>query len=287
MISCGLPPNRSALSWTQEIAADTSFAPAGQVAAGASRYETLKATSPFCAAKHIACSTSGFSAGASPPPAKLSPATNTSTGRFAPLVCADVTSRTFMASPPYFRPRVKVTPAQDESAVLPDAAPMVGAGVATGEALVAGSSVNPIGMGSRSRDGRLPGSAIAAAVMISQKPNARHFFIFGPHRYCSPSSHPRAVMGRFDGMCRARQGPSMGALNAGRQMLSGDVTEGERRAERDTGARIVAAHDARHVVARGIKPGDDFPLGIERTGVLVGLDAGIGAEIADHELERI
>ena len=72
-----------------------------------------------------------------------------------------------------------------------------------------------------------------------------------------------------------------------RQMPAGDIAEGQRGPERDAGARIVPAHDARHVVAGGVKPVNGAAVGIERAGMLVGPDAGIGAEIADHELDRI
>ena len=84
-----------------------------------------------------------------------------------------------MASPPYFRPRVKVTPAQDAFAASPDA--VAGAGVATGAGVVAGSSLNPAGIRLLSEVSRPPGKATAVVVMISQKPNARHLFIFEPH----------------------------------------------------------------------------------------------------------
>ena len=70
-------------------------------------------------------------------------------------------------------------------------------------------------------------------------------------------------------------------------MLARDIAERQRRAERDAGAGIVAAHDARHVVAGGIEARDRLAVGIERARMLVGLDAGIGAEIADHHLDRV
>jgi hypothetical protein len=43
----------------------------------------------------------------------------------------------------------------------------------------------------------------------------------------------------------------------------------------------VLAHDARHVVAGGVEACDRAAVGIQRTRVLVGLDAGVGAEVAD------
>src|ERR1700761_3680513 len=112
MISCALPPNKSAFSKTHEIAAATSTAPAGQVAAGASRYETWAATSPLPAAKHMAFSTSPSGAAGAWPPENSSPAMNTSIGRLASgRVCAVAISRMLRSSPPYFRFRVNVTPA--------------------------------------------------------------------------------------------------------------------------------------------------------------------------------
>src|SRR5262245_30247294 len=71
------------------------------------------------------------------------------------------------------------------------------------------------------------------------------------------------------------------------EMTAGNVAEGQRRPKRDAGAGIIAAHDARHVVAGGIEPGNHPSLRIERACVLVGDDAGIGAEIADHHLDGV
>src|SRR3954469_7902698 len=72
-----------------------------------------------------------------------------------------------------------------------------------------------------------------------------------------------------------------------RNMLSRNIPERQRGAEGDAGAGIVAAHDARHVVAGGIKAGDRLAVLVQRAGVFVGFDAGIGAEIADHKLDRV
>src|SRR5579859_746026 len=113
----------------------------------------------------MACSTSGFIAASSPSPAKLSPATNTTTGRLASgLVCAVAASRTFRLSAPYFTFRVKVTPAQEAAAGAGDASAFgnvsgegvaagagaagaagfsAGAGDALGAGAAAGSSNNP------------------------------------------------------------------------------------------------------------------------------------------------
>src|ERR1700733_2007882 len=70
-------------------------------------------------------------------------------------------------------------------------------------------------------------------------------------------------------------------------MPAGDITEGQRRAERNAGTWIITAHDARHVVTGGIKPWNHTAGGIECARVGVGEDARIGTEIADHNLDRI
>src|SRR6476646_3067790 len=59
-------------------------------------------------------------------------------------------------------------------------------------------------------------------------------------------------------------------IPAPRHMPACDVAERQRRAEGDAGAGIVAAHDARHVVAHRIEPGDHVAIGGERAGVSVG-----------------
>src|SRR5882757_11296291 len=74
---------------------------------------------------------------------------------------------------------------------------------------------------------------------------------------------------------------------APRDVPARDVAEGQRGPERDAGAGIVTAHDAGHVVAGGIEPVDRVTIGVKRARVCVGLDSGIGAEIADHHLDRI
>ena len=72
-----------------------------------------------------------------------------------------------------------------------------------------------------------------------------------------------------------------------RDMLARDVAERQRRPERDAGAGIIAAHDAGHVVAGGIEACDWLSVFVQCTRVLVGLDARVSAEIADHHLDRI
>src|SRR3954463_10919257 len=71
------------------------------------------------------------------------------------------------------------------------------------------------------------------------------------------------------------------------EMTAGNVAEGQRRPKRDAGAGIIAAHDARHVVTGGIEPRNDPSFCIQRPRILVGDDAGIGAEIADHHLDGV
>src|SRR5215475_15250140 len=51
--------------------------------------------------------------------------------------------------------------------------------------------------------------------------------------------------------------------------------------------KMLAAHDARHVVAGRIEALDHRASRIERPRMRVGLDPGIGAEIADHHLDGV
>src|SRR6186713_2535114 len=82
-------------------------------------------------------------------------------------------------------------------------------------------------------------------------------------------------------LCRVAPGGAVG------EMTPGNVAEGQRRPKRDAGTGIIAAHDARHVVAGGIKPGNHPALRVQRPRILVGDDAGIGAEIADHHFDGV
>ena len=54
-------------------------------------------------------------------------------------------------------------------------------------------------------------------------------------------------------------------------MLPSDIPKRQRRAERNAGAGVVAAHDAGHVVADGVEARDRLAVGVQRAGVLVGL----------------
>src|SRR5207302_9598426 len=69
-------------------------------------------------------------------------------------------------------------------------------------------------------------------------------------------------------------------------MLARDIAERQRRAERDAGAGIVAAHDARHIVADRIEARDRLSGRVQCAGAGVGPDAGVSAEITDHHLDR-
>src|SRR5664279_3361540 len=97
---------------TQEVAAATSLAADGQGLAGAGRHATFTPTILLRAAKHIAASCIGSPAscvGFSP--AKLSPATNNSTGRVEPSRDSPVaTSSTLRSLSPYLRRREINTP---------------------------------------------------------------------------------------------------------------------------------------------------------------------------------
>ena len=62
--------------------------------------------------------------------------------------------------------------------------------------------------------------------------------------------------------------PKLGTCRTISEMPPGDISERQRRAERDAGAGIVAAHDARHVVARGIEPCDHAAIGVQRAGAV-------------------
>ena len=63
-------------------------------------------------------------------------------------------------------------------------------------------------------------------------------------------------------------------------MLGRDISEGERRTERDAGPRIGAVHDRAHVVAARIEIPDRLSGGTEHSRVFVGRKPGRGAEVA-------
>src|SRR6516162_7709212 len=115
MIAFASPPNRSAFWCTHEFAAATSLAPAGQGLAGARRYAIVTPTIPWRAARQMAWARNAQSDEV-PSFVKLSPATNSSTGRgVEPLSVRVATSSRFCSFSPYFRPRVSDTPVQGSS----------------------------------------------------------------------------------------------------------------------------------------------------------------------------
>ena len=61
-----------------------------------------------------------------------------------------------------------------------------------------------------------------------------------------------------------------------RDMLARDVAERQRRPQCDAGAGIIAAHDARHVVAGGIEACDRLAMLIKCARMFVGPDACMG-----------
>ena len=71
------------------------------------------------------------------------------------------------------------------------------------------------------------------------------------------------------------------------EMLAGDVAEGHRGAERDPAAGIVTAHDAGRVIADRVQSLDRTPRGIEHSCLMVGANAGKGAQIAQDHLDRV
>src|SRR3954465_5471816 len=74
---------------------------------------------------------------------------------------------------------------------------------------------------------------------------------------------------------------------AARDMSARDIAKGQCGPKRDSGAGIVAPHDARHIVTDGIEPFDRMAICVKGACVPVGPDAGAGAEIADHHLDRV
>src|SRR5882724_3098666 len=70
-------------------------------------------------------------------------------------------------------------------------------------------------------------------------------------------------------------------------MMGRQISKGQGRPEGDAGADIVAASEARGVVADGVEALDGLSIGVERPGVLVDGDAGEGAETADMDLDGV
>src|SRR5688572_10880064 len=70
-------------------------------------------------------------------------------------------------------------------------------------------------------------------------------------------------------------------------MAASDVAEGHGRAQRNAAAWIIAAHDARHIVASGIEARNDPPALVDDLRIRIGAKAREGPEIARHDLYRI
>src|SRR5689334_9849664 len=70
-------------------------------------------------------------------------------------------------------------------------------------------------------------------------------------------------------------------------MARGDVAEGQRRAKIDAASGVMTAHDARHVAARRIQPGDGLRRVVQDLGMWVDLEPGEGAEAARLDLDGI
>ena len=66
-------------------------------------------------------------------------------------------------------------------------------------------------------------------------------------------------------------------------MLTGNETKGHAGAEGDAAARVVAAKDARHVVADRIEPGDCAAILVQNPRVAVGAKTGKGADAARND----
>ena len=69
--------------------------------------------------------------------------------------------------------------------------------------------------------------------------------------------------------------------------MTGDVAESHCGAKRDAATRVVAAHDARHVVAARVETSDRSSVCIKHTSRLVGAKAGKGAEAAGYDLDGV
>jgi hypothetical protein len=72
-----------------------------------------------------------------------------------------------------------------------------------------------------------------------------------------------------------------------RHGLAADVAEGDGRPQRDAGAGVVAAHDAGGVVAHRVQAGDGPVVGAQHARVLVGGQAGEGADVAHHQADGV
>src|SRR5690606_34161747 len=78
-----------------------------------------------------------------------------------------------------------------------------------------------------------------------------------------------------------------GSLVGPGHVARGDIAEGDGRSQRDTATRVVAAHNARRVIACGVEAGHRSAVAVQDAGLLLAAQAGEGAEIADDELHGI
>src|ERR1700737_1556192 len=145
-------------------------------------------------AKHTTSSRSGPAASVAPA-AKLSPATNTSTGRADVLLeWLVATSRTFWSLPPYFRFRVSDTPAQDcdwsgaatagvaSAGVAPSGAVAFGAAAAGAASAGAGSEpsvTSPAFIKFAAMPGHSRAGTEVPVIAVSKKQRTRYFVMTG------------------------------------------------------------------------------------------------------------
>src|SRR5690606_31494207 len=71
------------------------------------------------------------------------------------------------------------------------------------------------------------------------------------------------------------------------ELAASDITERQRRPQRNACARIIAAHDALGVVAHGVKPRNRVSLSVEHTSSAIGTQAGKGSDIANDKPDGI
>src|SRR4029079_6614280 len=71
------------------------------------------------------------------------------------------------------------------------------------------------------------------------------------------------------------------------EMSGGNIAKRHGRSQCDAAAGIVAAHDARRIVAGGVEPGNGRTVVGQHTRVLVALQSGKRAEVADHDPDGV
>src|SRR5436305_1035109 len=70
-------------------------------------------------------------------------------------------------------------------------------------------------------------------------------------------------------------------------MSGRNVAEGHSRSQRDPATGIVTAHDARRIVAGGVKAGNRRAVFGKHARMLVAPQSGKRAEVADHDLDGV